>query len=235
MGLASGVHHLAISTADMKAQLTFFTDVLGAELKALYWMHGVPGAQHGFVKLNDSSYVAFVQMPAIADIPSELGVTHAGSGAGTSAAGTMQHVAFNVDSLDDLLALRDRIRDRGINVFGPLDHGMCHSIYFAGPEGLSLEIATSAVPIDDRAWIDPEVVALCGIDDDELAAMRTPADYEDEGGGVPNPPIDWSKPHQVMGSRESYVKLMSMPDEVVTAKLSENVPPVRVDDLQTTA
>ena len=32
MGLASGVHHLAISTADMKAQLNFFTDVLGAEL-----------------------------------------------------------------------------------------------------------------------------------------------------------------------------------------------------------
>ena len=234
MGLASGVHHLAISTADMKAQLSFFTDVLGAELKALYWMHGVPGAQHGFVKLNDSSYVAFVQMPAIADIPSELGVTHAGSGAGTTAAGTMQHVAFNVDTLDDLLALRDRIRDRGINVFGPLDHGMCHSIYFAGPEGLSLEIATSAVPIDDRAWIDPEVVALCGIDDDELVAMRGPAEYEDEGGRVPNPPIDWSKPHQVMGSRESYVKLMSMPDEVVTAKLSENVPPVRVDGLQTT-
>ena len=115
-------------------------------------------------------------MPAIADIRAELGVTHAGSGAGTSCApGTMQHVAFNVDSLDDLLALRDRIRDRGINVFGPLDHGMCHSIYFAGPESLSLEIATSAVPIDDRAWIDPEVVALCGIDDDELAAMRAPA------------------------------------------------------------
>jgi catechol 2,3-dioxygenase-like lactoylglutathione lyase family enzyme len=234
MGLASGVHHLAISTADMKAQLTFFTDVLGAELKALYWMHGVPGAQHGFVKLNDSSYVAFVQMPAIADIPSELGVTHAGSGAGTSAAGTMQHVAFNVDSVDDLLALRDRIRSRGINVFGPLDHGMCHSIYFAGPEGLSLEIATSAAAIDDRAWIDPEVVALCGIDDDELATMRRPAEYQDEGGRVPNPPIDWTKPHQVMGSRESYVKLMSMPDEVVTAKLSESQPPVRVDDLQTT-
>ena len=234
MGLASGVHHLAISTADMKAQLTFFTDVLGAELKALYWMHGVPGAQHGFVKLNDYSYVAFVQMPAIADIPSELGVTHAGSGAGTSAAGTMQHVAFNVDSVDDLLALRDRIRSRGINVFGPLDHGMCHSIYFAGPEGLSLEIATSAAAIDDRAWIDPEVVALCGIHDDELATMRRPADYHDEGGRVPNPPIDWTKPHQVMGSRESYVKLMSMPDEVVTAKLSESQPPVRVDDLQTT-
>jgi len=231
MGLASGVHHLAITTADMKAQLSFFCDVLGAELKALYWMHGVPGAQHGFVKLSDSSYVAFVSMPAVADVPTEIGVTHAGSGAGVCAPGTMQHVALNVDSLDDLLALRDRIRDRGVNVFGPLDHGMCHSIYFAGPEHLSLEIATSAVPIDDRAWIDPEVVALCGIDDDELAAMRSPAAYVDQGGAVVNPPIDPARPHLVMGTAESYAKLMAMPDELVTARLSEPEPPVRVDAL----
>jgi catechol 2,3-dioxygenase-like lactoylglutathione lyase family enzyme len=234
MGLASGVHHLAVSTADMKAQLTFFTDVLGAELKALYWMHGVPSARHGFVRLNDSSYVAFVEMDAIASIETEIGVTHAGSPTGTSAPGAMQHVAFNVDTLEDLLALRDRIRSRGINVFGPLNHGMCHSIYFAGPEHLSLEIATSAAPIDDRAWIDPEVVALCGIDDEELAAMRSPAKYQDEGGRVPNPRIDWSKPHMVMGDEESYVQLMSLPDEVVTREMSEPEPPVRVDDLQTT-
>ncbi|WP_264055994.1 hypothetical protein [Mycobacterium nebraskense] len=109
---------------------------------------------------------------------------------------------------------------------------MCHSIYFAGPEHLSLEIATSAAPIDDRAWIDPEVVALCGIGDDELALMRSPAAYRDEGGRVPNPPIDWSKPHQVMAG---YEALMSMPDEEVTRTMSEPNPPVRVDDFQTTA
>ena len=228
MGLASGVHHLAISTADMKAQLEFFTDVLGAELKGLFWMHGVPGAKHAFVKLSDSSYVAFVHMPPIEDIPTELGATHAGGPTGPSAPGTMQHVAFNVDSVEDLLALRDRIRSRGVNVFGPLDHGLCHSIYFAGPEHLSLEIATSAVPIDDRAWIDPEVVARCGIDGDELAAMRAPAEYQDEAGRVPNPPIDRSKPHLVM---ENYEMLMSMPDEVITREMSYADPPVRVEDL----
>ncbi|WP_260743831.1 VOC family protein [Mycobacterium sp. SMC-2] len=214
----------------MKAQLTFFTDVLGAELKALYWMHGVTGAKHAFVKLNDSCYIAFVHMPAIEDIPTELGATHAGNPAGACAPGTMQHVAFNVDTLEDLLALRDRIRSRGVNVFGPLDHGMCQSIYFAGPECLSLEIATSAAPIDDRAWIDPEVVALCGIDDDELGAMRAPARYRDEGGRVPNPPIDRSKPHMVMAN---YETLMSMPDDEVTRAMSEPDPPVRVDELQT--
>ena len=62
----NGIHHLAIATKDIKAQIEFFTDVLGAELVALYWMHGVDGAWHGFVKLHDTSYVAFVQTDEIA-------------------------------------------------------------------------------------------------------------------------------------------------------------------------
>ena len=228
MGLASGVHHLAISTGDMKGQLEFFCDVLGAELKALYWMHGVENTFHGFVKLNDASYVAFVQGPMTGEIAPVFGVSHAGSAANPSAPGTMQHVAFNVDSLDDLLALRDRIRDRGVNVFGPLDHGMCHSIYFAGPENLVLEIATSAVPIDERAWIDPEVVGLLGIDDDELDAMKAPTSFESQGGGVPQPPIDPSKPHLRMGNPAAYKAIMTMADDDVTARFSEPDPPVAV-------
>jgi catechol 2,3-dioxygenase-like lactoylglutathione lyase family enzyme len=31
----NGVHHLAVSTADIKPQIEFFTDVLGCELVAL--------------------------------------------------------------------------------------------------------------------------------------------------------------------------------------------------------
>jgi catechol 2,3-dioxygenase-like lactoylglutathione lyase family enzyme len=223
-----GIHHLAISTGNMKAQLEFFTDVLGAELKALYWMHGVPKTFHGFVKLNDTCYIAFVQGPTTGSIDPIMGVSHAGSAAGPSAPGTMQHVAINVASLEDLLIIRDRIRDRGINVFGPLDHGMCQSIYFAGPENLALEVATSAVPIDERAWIDPEVVGLLDIDDDLLAALKHPAGFGGKSGMVPQPAVDWSKPQLVMpdGLLEA---IMAMPDEEVTAKLSESTPPVAVE------
>jgi catechol 2,3-dioxygenase-like lactoylglutathione lyase family enzyme len=174
----NGVHHLAITTADIKTQIEYFNDVLGCELVALYWMHGVQGARHGFMKLNDASYVAFVQMDAIKDIEPIPGVTHAGNGGGTSAAGTMQHVAFNVNTYDDLLAMRDRIRSRGVNVMGPIHHGMCDSIYFGGPEGLTLEVATSTDAIDGNHWIDPEVVGLANIDADELARFRAPAAFE---------------------------------------------------------
>src|SRR5205814_615280 len=51
----NGIHHFAICTADIKAQIAYFTDVLGMELVALYWMHGVEGAWHGFLRLNDQS------------------------------------------------------------------------------------------------------------------------------------------------------------------------------------
>lgn len=226
----NGIHHLAIATGDIKTQIEYFNDVLGAELVALYWMHGVEGAWHGFLKLNDSSYLAFVETPAIAGIERTIGVTHAGNGANPCAGGAMQHLALNVDSLDDLLQLRDRIRSRGITVFGPLDHGMCHSIYFSGPEDLALEISTSAEPIDGRAWIDPEVVGLAGISDEELNRFRNPVADERSPEPVPQPTLDLSKPYPRGYTTKAYEAMIGIPDEVVTAKFSINTPPVAVDE-----
>jgi catechol 2,3-dioxygenase-like lactoylglutathione lyase family enzyme len=227
MGLANGVHHLALMTKDIKAQIEFFTDVLGAELKALYWMHGVEGAWHGFLKLNDHSYLAFVQTPDVAGIEPVVGVSHAANPGAPSAGGTMQHLAFNVNNMDELLAMRDRIRSRGINIYGPLDHGMCHSIYFAGPEGMNLEVSFSEVGIDERAWIDPEVVQLAGISADELARYVTPPQFASQGGGVAQPPIDPTKPHAKF-PEPVYKFLMGSPDALITEKLSVPEPPVKV-------
>ena len=230
MSTNNGIHHLAVATADIKSQIDFFNDVLGCELVALYWMHGVEGAWHGFMKLSDTCSIAFVQTPDVAGIERTLGVTHSGSGGGPCAAGTMQHVAFNVDTLDDLLAMRDRIRSRGITVFGPLDHGMCHSIYFAGPEDLTLEVATSAKPIDGRAWIDPEVVVLAGISADELERYRNPEAFESTGTPVAQPAFDPDLPWQRGIPQEIYETIIGMPDDELTAAMSESTPPVLVDD-----
>ena len=228
MGLGNGIHHLAIATADIKSQIEFCSDVLGMELVALYWMHGVEGAWHGFMKLNDASYIAFVQTPDIEKIERTLGVTHAGNGARPCAGGTMQHVALNVDTEEELLVLRDRIRSRGVTVIGPIDHGMCKSMYFAGPEDLSLEVATSQEAIDGRAWIDPEVVGLAGISAEELDRYRSPARYEGEGGTVPQPPFDPEKPWMRGYPEAMYKAIVAQPDEVLAERSSYPDPPVKV-------
>ena len=221
----NGVHHIAIMTADIKAQIAYFTDVLGCKLSAIFDMHGVPGAFHAFVHLNDHSYFSFVQMDDIADIPATIGVTHAGTGAGKAAAGVMQHLAFNVDNEADLLAMRDRIRTKGINVMGPIDHGVCKSIYFAGPEGLTLEVASSEGEMDQALWIDPKVLERVGISTEEAERFKAPDSYSGEGGQVKQPPIDPAKPHQAYPP-EIYQALMAMPDEVLGKMISYSEPPV---------
>ncbi|MDA1073530.1 MAG: VOC family protein, partial [Proteobacteria bacterium] len=143
MNKVEGLHHLAICTSDMKAQIDFFTDKLGMELVALYWMHGVENTWHGFLRLNDESSIAFVCNPGIKDIDIKLGSTHAGNPAANCAGGAMQHLAFKVTSHKEMLAMRDRLRSKGVPVLGPIDHGFCASIYFAGPENLSLEFSYS--------------------------------------------------------------------------------------------
>jgi len=223
----SGVHHLAVNTADMKGQIEFFTDVLGAELCALFWMHGVPGGKHAFLRLNDHCYMSFVDLPANHEVEAEIGVTHAGTGAGPSAPGTTQHLAFRVDTVDELVAMRDRIRSRGVNVMGNIDHGMCHSIYFAGPEGLTLEVATSTEAINPKAWIDPEVLEIYGITDDELDGFVNPDDYQGNGGQVPQPPVDPAKPHMHYPADE-YEKMVTTPDDIVLKYGSFPEPPVKL-------
>ena len=227
MARVNALHHLAISTGNIKAQIDFFSDVLGMELVALYWMHGVAGTWHGFMRLNDTESIAFVQNDKIAATAGVIGVSHAGNPGLPSAPGTMQHLAMNVDSAAELLAMRDRIRARGINVFGPINHGLCKSIYFAGLEHLSLEVATSALAIDARAWIDPEVVALAGISQHELARFKAPAPFAGAGGALPQPPYDPTKPHQTYAP-EAYRRRLAMSDEEFSRVASTPEAPVRV-------
>ena len=224
-----GLHHLALCTADMKSQIEFFTDKLGMELQALYWMHGVADTWHGFLRLNDESSIAFVCNPHIKNIEVQMGVTHSGNPGANSAAGTMQHLALKVKDHDEMMAMRDRLRSKGVPVLGPLDHGMCVSMYFAGPENLSLELSYSMEPINNEQWIDPEVVALAGISAEELARYKNPAAFKGSGGSVVQPAIEEANtgPHMTNYPPGHYEATMGIPDEVAL-NMVESKPPVSV-------
>lgn len=224
-----GIHHLVLSTQDMKGQLTFFTEVLGMELTALFWMHGIEGAFHAFLKLNDHSSLALMYHPSVHDRAAAPGVSHAPHPGDISAPGTLQHLCFLVESHEELLKMRDRIRSHGIPVFGTVDHGICESMYFAGPEGLNLEIAVETNAMDPELWIDPEVVELCGISSEELGKMKKPEKYVGSDSPVPQPAFDPDKPHfQVPNfeealkvSDEDYGKGKSYPEPPVIAAARE--------------
>ena len=222
MGLPNGLHHIAIATKNVKAQIEFFTQACGMELTALYWMHGVEKTFHAFLRMGDA-YVAFVQGSEMDELDGEIGVSHASWTAGPVAPGVMQHLAFNVDNDEALYALRDRLRSHDVWVWGPIDHGLCRSMYFTGPEGLMLEFATSDVPIDGEVWIDPEVQEMAGINEEELKKYKSPPAFVSKGGEVQNPSID---PTELPMDLPPGLDLYEMSDDEVFEKLSENTPPV---------
>ncbi|MGH3262453.1 MAG: VOC family protein [Trebonia sp.] len=219
-----GVNHIAIATRDMKRQLEFWCDVLGMPLKGLFWLHGTDGIYHAFVEMTPTSYISVTQDPNNRE-DVEIGYTHSGNPAGTSVVGSVGHIAMDVASLDEVLALRDRIRSRGIQVLGPIDHGWWKSIYFPGPDNISLEIATGG-NIQPENWVDPEVVGLLEISADELAAMQDPAPYHASQGPVPQPGIDQSKPTMYPGESLIFSTGMKMSDEEVWESFSFTDPPV---------
>jgi catechol 2,3-dioxygenase-like lactoylglutathione lyase family enzyme len=225
---ANGVHHLAISTANIKSQIEFFSDVLGMELVGLFPMHGVPGGLHGFLEGSPQCLISFVQLPENADVEIEFGKTHSGNGASPSAPGSMQHLALKVDDDETLIAMRNRIRSRGMNVIGPIDHGMCRSIYFAGPEAMTLEIATSSEALNAEAWIDPETVAEAGISASELERYKHPEPFKNPATPLPQPEMDPTKPHMQYPSA-IYAQILKTPDEEITATSSYTEPPVKLD------
>ena len=228
MNKVDGLHHQAITTADMKSQIEFFTDKLGMELVALYWMHGVENTWHGFLRLNDESALAFVCNPDIKDIPVKLGQTHSGNPGANCAAGTMQHVALRVNNHEELMAMRDRLRAKGVPVMGPMNHGMCVSMYFAGPENLSLELSYSEEPINAEAWIDPEVVKLAGINAEELARYKQSADFADSQGGISQPdPAKTQGPHMTNYPAGTYEARIATPDDIIWSVV-DSQPPVKV-------
>jgi catechol 2,3-dioxygenase-like lactoylglutathione lyase family enzyme len=222
----NGIHHIAVMTADMKKQIAFFSEVVGFPLVALFDMHGVPGGVHCFLKMRSGAYFSLVQLPGVSEIPATIGVTHAGTGAGVSARGTMQHVAFRVEDMAELLAMRDRIRSHGVPVLGPIEHGFCTSIYFAGPEDLTLEVSYAVYEIDPAQWIDPGCLAAMGISAEEAETYSAPLAYTGPG-PVPQPIHDPAKPH-LHYPEELYRKILAMPDRDVTGAGNWIKPPVEV-------
>lgn len=219
-----GIHHIAIMSAQMKEQLTFFTQVLGFPLVGLFDMHGVPGGKHAFLKMSDDSYFSVVELDGVGDIPATVGVTHAGTGAGKCAAGTMQHIAFRAPDEAGLLALRDRIRSHGVAAIGPIGHGFCQSIYFAGPEGLTLEVSCAVSEVNPARWVDPKVLEQCGITGAEAEAMLNPAPCVAET-SVPQPDYNPAVPNMAYPA-DMLKMILATPDAAITAQGSYDEPPI---------
>jgi catechol-2,3-dioxygenase len=116
---------------------------------------------------------AFLRAPGSTN-DHDLGVFQIGSGAGPSAAGRstvgLYHLAWEVDTLDELDRLRTVLAERGALV-GQSDHVTTKSLYGKDPDGLELEVC----------WILPAHVLTPELTEEARANTRPrPLDLEAE-------------------------------------------------------
>lgn len=150
-----GVHHLALTTEDMKATTEFYADVLGMPL--IHAMRVPPGVgvgprnrgnppyenlRHYFFDMGNDSLLAFFEIPEGAEEQSNR-----------NAIGGMQHVAFVVTA-ERFKDIERRLDEHGVTRSEPIPQlpGML-GIYFYDPSGIRVEMACQ--PDDGEA---PEVL-----------------------------------------------------------------------------
>lgn len=131
-----GIHHVAYRCKDAAETVAFYQDVLGMDFKLAIAEDTVPSTgaadpyMHVFLDAGGDNVLAFFELP---NSPS--------MGRDEATPQWVQHIAFKVADMDSLLAIRDRLDARGIDVLGPTHHGIFKSIYFFDPNGHRLEVA----------------------------------------------------------------------------------------------
>ena len=130
-----GIHHVAYRCRDAKETVEFYRDVLGMDFKLAIAEDQVPSTgepdpyMHVFLDAGGGNVLAFFELPHSPEM---------GRDAATPA--WVQHIAFKVPDMASLLAAKARVEARGLEVIGPVHHGIFKSIYFFDPNGHRLEL-----------------------------------------------------------------------------------------------
>jgi glyoxylase I family protein len=130
-----GLNHVAWRCIDAEQTRHFYEDILGLPLAHIVKSDHVPSTGefapfcHLFFEFADNSYLAFF------DIRDGKGATLS-----EDMPKWIHHFAMEVDTMDEVLAMKKRLEKSGIEVLGVTDHHFIQSIYFFDPNGLRLEI-----------------------------------------------------------------------------------------------
>ncbi|HEY4668903.1 MAG TPA: VOC family protein [Tepidiformaceae bacterium] len=157
-----GVHHLALVSRDLKATHEFYTNTMNMRLTCAIHVPPFPEdeAMHLFYDMGGGNQLAFFWFKNAPEPVVQQ--AHPASPADVSATGSMHHLAFSVDTEDEILAFRDHLKSKGVKVTPLIDHEFCKSIYFKDPDGMQLEVSYWVRALDRRD-IGEAVLAQAGI------------------------------------------------------------------------
>lgn len=130
------IHHVAYRCMDSQRTAEFYKRILGMDLIGAIAENQVPSTREPDTYMNiflDSGkgcILAFFEVPHSPPMQPD-----------PNTPSWLQHIAFQVASLEELHEVRECVAAEGIAVIGPVDHSIFQSIYFSDPDGHRLEVA----------------------------------------------------------------------------------------------
>ena len=132
------IHHVAYRCNDARETVNFYRDVLGMDFKLAIAEDKVPSTgeadpyMHIFMDAGMGNVLAFFELP-----------TKPAMDRDRNTPAWVQHIAFEVDSFEELMGYKTKLEKAGLDVIGPTNHGIFDSIYFFDPNGHRLELAAN--------------------------------------------------------------------------------------------
>jgi len=132
------------------------------------------GAALGFRPVMSLPGAAFLQANGSTN-DHDLGLFQIGPQAGPSGAGRttvgLYHLAWEVDTLDELAATRERLHEAGALV-GATDHGTTKALYAKDPDGIEFEVC----------WLIPAALISDADSEESMRPLNLEAEIERFGG-----------------------------------------------------
>ena len=140
------LHHYAYKCRDAEETRHFYEDILGLPLYHIIQSDYVPSTgeycpyTHFFFRLQDGSFIAFFDLGD--DVKPEPS---------PNTPLWVNHIAFRVNTVQELEDTKQRLQAHGIEVLGVTDHHIFHSIYFFDPNGIRLELSAQLASPEQMA------------------------------------------------------------------------------------
>jgi glyoxylase I family protein len=129
------IHHVAYRCNDAKETVEFYKEYLNMDFLVAIAEDRVPSTKepdpymHIFLDAGNGNILAFFELP-----------TKPQMGKDPNTPPWVQHIAFELEDRDALIAAKAELEGKGLDVIGVTNHGIIHSIYFFDPNGHRLEL-----------------------------------------------------------------------------------------------
>ncbi len=129
------IHHVAYRCKDARETVEFYKKYLNMDLLVCIAEDRVPSTKepdpymHVFLDAGKGNILAFFEITN--NLPMDR--DH-------NTPAWVQHIAFQVESSEALVAAKKELEEKGLDVLGITEHGIIRSIYFFDPNGHRIEL-----------------------------------------------------------------------------------------------